>query len=190
MENVGSSLEGDLMPFSGRWPKSGMMQSGQIFELPTSERRTAESESGLLPTPATVDTGSFFNRSDSPGAALRPTLGAMAKHNLWPTPTVNMVSGGPNHNSPQVKAGNHGINLHGAILQQEQFPTPCARDYRTGVPGRIDKGHTLNLPEHIADQNQTNGQLNPTWVEWLMGYPLGWTDSKDSETALFLKSPN
>jgi hypothetical protein len=23
------------------------------------------------------------------------------------------------------------------------------------------------------------GQLNPTWVEWLMGFPLGWTDLED-----------
>jgi len=23
---------------------------------------------------------------------------------------------------------------------------------------------------------QTPGQLNPTWVEALMGFPLGWTD--------------
>lgn len=23
---------------------------------------------------------------------------------------------------------------------------------------------------------QVGGQLNPTWVEWLMGWPLGWTD--------------
>jgi hypothetical protein len=23
------------------------------------------------------------------------------------------------------------------------------------------------------------GTLNPTWVEWLMGYPLGHTDLKD-----------
>ena len=22
------------------------------------------------------------------------------------------------------------------------------------------------------------GPLNPTWVEWLMGWPLGWTDLK------------
>jgi hypothetical protein len=26
------------------------------------------------------------------------------------------------------------------------------------------------------------GQLNPTWVEWLMGWPLGWTDLKPLET--------
>jgi hypothetical protein len=24
-----------------------------------------------------------------------------------------------------------------------------------------------------------NGHLNPTWVEWLMGFPLGWTDLED-----------
>jgi DNA (cytosine-5)-methyltransferase 1 len=23
------------------------------------------------------------------------------------------------------------------------------------------------------------GSLNPTWVEWLMGFPTGWTDLKD-----------
>lgn len=26
------------------------------------------------------------------------------------------------------------------------------------------------------------GQLNPTWVEWLMGFPIGWTDLEDLET--------
>lgn len=24
--------------------------------------------------------------------------------------------------------------------------------------------------------------LNPTWVEWLMGFPVGWTDCEDSVT--------
>jgi hypothetical protein len=23
------------------------------------------------------------------------------------------------------------------------------------------------------------GKLNPTWVEWLMGFPTGWTDLED-----------
>ena len=26
-----------------------------------------------------------------------------------------------------------------------------------------------------------NGKLNPMWVEWLMGWPLGWTDLKPLE---------
>jgi len=30
-----------------------------------------------------------------------------------------------------------------------------------------------NIPVHV------NGQLNPEFVEWLMGYPEGWTDLKD-----------
>jgi hypothetical protein len=25
---------------------------------------------------------------------------------------------------------------------------------------------------------KTSGKLNPTWVEWLMGFPLEWTDLK------------
>jgi DNA (cytosine-5)-methyltransferase 1 len=25
-------------------------------------------------------------------------------------------------------------------------------------------------------QKEVGGNLNPTWVEWLMGWPLGWTD--------------
>lgn len=34
---------------------------------------------------------------------------------------------------------------------------------------------------------QAGGSLNPTWVEWLMGWPLGWTDLKPLVTA---KCPN
>ena len=32
-----------------------------------------------------------------------------------------------------------------------------------------------------GDGKPIGGQLNPTWVEWLMGYPEGWTDLGDSE---------
>ena len=50
------------------------------------------------------------------------------------------------------------------------WPTPAARDWKSGK-GRQKNGHTPQLPE------VTGGQLNPTWVEWLMGFPSGWTDS-------------
>lgn len=39
--------------------------------------------------------------------------------------------------------------------------------------------------ERTPDGQPTGGQLNPTWVEWLMGWPLGWTDLKPLETDRF-----
>lgn len=37
----------------------------------------------------------------------------------------------------------------------------------------------LNLREAVG------GSLNPQWVEWLMGFPTGWTESGPSATPLF-----
>jgi hypothetical protein len=54
---------------------------------------------------------------------------------------------------------------------------PCERDYRTGQRKRYDNpGRANNLNDQIG------GQMNPTWVEWLMGFPPGWTDLNASET--------
>lgn len=37
---------------------------------------------------------------------------------FWPTPTRNMITGGPNHTAPTVIAGRHGINLKGAVVKR------------------------------------------------------------------------
>lgn len=51
------------------------------------------------------------------------------------------------------------------------FPTPTARDSRSfkGAAARPNRQGGKNLIQTVG------GQLNPTWVEWLMGYPTGWT---------------
>ena len=47
------------------------------------------------------------------------------------------------------------------------------------------------LPEEMAvrDQVDVRGSLNPAWVEWLMGYPIGHTDLEHWATPLSRKSP-
>ena len=36
---------------------------------------------------------------------------------------------------------------------------------------------TTPTEEERRNLSQGNGgQMNPTWVEWLMGYPIGWTE--------------
>jgi len=63
------------------------------------------------------------------------------------------------------------------------WPTPAARDYKGAnslehceVNGTGRK-HMDQLPNAVAhgDKPEPSGALNPTWVEWLMGWPIGWT---------------
>jgi len=52
------------------------------------------------------------------------------------------------------------------------WPTPTAHNAKeTNAPSESN----LHTPTLAA---QVGGHLNPTWVEWLMGWPLGWTDLK------------
>ena len=60
------------------------------------------------------------------------------------------------------------------------WPTPTRADATMGdLKGKEYKpgvNHALKLGQVAG------GQLNPEWVEWLMGFPLGWTDLELSET--------
>jgi hypothetical protein len=58
------------------------------------------------------------------------------------------------------------------------WPTPTSRDYKDGKAPRIRYGkrQTDTLGRAVG------GKLNPQWVEWLMGFPVGWTDLEDSAT--------
>jgi len=55
------------------------------------------------------------------------------------------------------------------------WPTVCARDYRGIGRSRLERTGSKSgecLPQAIG------GLLNPTWAEWLMGLPEGWTELK------------
>lgn len=62
------------------------------------------------------------------------------------------------------------------------FPTPTTGAGLCGGTGNYQQLQRLCEDEIVTDEERRNmsqgngGQLNPTWVEWLMGFPLGWTD--------------
>jgi len=64
------------------------------------------------------------------------------------------------------------------------WPTPTARlgAARGPQPKRyFDPARSNDLDDAVAASG-ASGPLNPTWVEWLMGFPIGWTDLSASET--------
>ena len=96
---------------------------------------------------------------------------------MWPTPRANEYKDTLQSVPPSRLKDPGKCNLTQAIAMELMFATPCARDYRTGQRKRYDNpGRANNLNDQIG------GQLNPTWCEWLMGFPIGWTDLNASET--------
>jgi hypothetical protein len=70
-------------------------------------------------------------------------------------------------------------NRSSAKRRAKYLPTPTARDYRSGK-GKTQAERGRSAGPSFAEVS--GGTLNPMWVEWLMGFPAGWTDLEDSET--------
>lgn len=149
-------LTGGLMKFLGRWPKAGMMLNGKSYQQPCLEHRTLDNDVSYLPTPVAYDAEPWGPNNHYQG------IGQMAKKGLLPTPRSSDGNGPGKH-------GSGGPDLRTAIL----YPTPCSRDYRSP-----------NANGNFEDQlpNAIGGKLHPLFVEWMMGYPAGWTDLEHSET--------
>jgi len=62
---------------------------------------------------------------------------------------------------------------------QKMWPTPTVQDAKNnGSPSQMRR-NTKPLNAEVG------GKLNPDWVEWLMAWPIGWTDSKPLATDKF-----
>ena len=69
------------------------------------------------------------------------------------------------------------------------WPTPTTRDHKDTGDSIMDGTVPVNgLLGRAVSPSREHGSLNPMWVEWLMGFPTGWTDLKPSETPSSRKS--
>ena len=155
-------------PYSRTWKVKTTPQGRLVFQLLASVPNTKEKESGLWRTPDAYSGGSNLNKIKE----------ALAEGHL------------------KRKSGHTiQIRLADQVREPRLWPTPAAHEARLGYQRRDTgkKGTQKSLSTIVIDteggREKTTGQLNPTWVEWLMGYPIGWTDLNVSETASSHKSP-
>jgi hypothetical protein len=135
------------------------MQNGALYPQQTLVRRISESVFGFsLPTPVSSDATS--------GAVI-------GKNDTFYTTSTGM----PRKVNQNGKDGSVGL---GRLVQM--WPTPVHSEARQGLQIRREgkKGSQISLTTAVL-ATDAGGQLNPTWVEWLMGWPLGWTDLKPLE---------
>jgi hypothetical protein len=110
----------------------------------------------------------------------------MARKGLWPTATAS--------NSQREFVRKPHWKMHAGMTLADFvafWPTPNSRDWRSARGTKPRDGHALNLPEALfnrysgknypSEETPTSGQLNPTWVELLMGFPAGWSDLSEEE---------
>ena len=195
LENVSALLARGLWRVLETWPRAGMTRNGTAYQLRPLAPLTRGTASGLLPTPAATEYGSSqkasTERANGSPSAGTPSLGTMARHGTLPdripTPTA-----GDSRNSRNATAGRSPGSAHhpGVTLSDyiRMWPTPQARDAQgrsTPMPdlaaNRYAQGKRC-LEDAVSLAGSPGGMLNPTWVEWLMGFPLGWTDLEASET--------
>lgn len=184
------SLVSDSTPCSPILPSWGLMRDGAVYALPTLERLISVTDGGAWPTPnvvgyrsdgelrllgAMVSDETEFNQMTHRAAASKRAA-------WWPTPTSTLGSKGGRVTPRKSSEGGTLIEAVSARM----FPTPTASDYKSGSMTEAKRQEREAHPRGEKLANEIGGSLSPTWVEWLMGWPLAWTASKHWAT---VKSP-
>jgi len=207
-----TNLFGTSDSFSGPWPKHGMMQDGSLWELTMSGLPIAEKGCGLWPTARTRGllggSGSreMVQQMVKNGNISESEAVAMLGVKMWPTPSIcgnynrkgaSATSGDgldtavrnwrtpsateADHGGPNARDSKGGLHLS---AQVRQYPTPVAS--MVSMADMEQARFAVNSPERPKYCNAGEGQLNPDWVCWLMGWPIGWESLEPMKKVLWL----
>jgi hypothetical protein len=187
-------------------PRSGMTLGGRLWALPMLEPRTKEKGFGWWRTPDTGAGGTsgllkqgITHRPNGQPIQIR-LVDQVNNPHLWATPTVmdHLPARQEEALKRQYDKNRAGRTSHSTLREQvvypppkTMWPTPAATDYKgSGKTGTLrdrldyatERGATKT---RVYGEPALTGQLNPNWVEWLMGWPVGWSDLKQLETGKF-----
>jgi hypothetical protein len=102
---------------------------------------------------------------------------------LWPTPNASKAA----NDLTLTKSGDGRTKPNKLGWAVALWPTPTRRDTK-GRDANCRAGGP-SLPEVLFRQTGS-GRVNPNWIEWLMGFPIGHTELQLSATPSSRKSPN
>lgn len=142
-----------------RWKMKATPSGRLLFQLAPLMRRTGEIGSGLWRTPETSQGGKVSDEV-----------------------LQEMANGDMKRKSGQLRQ----LRLQDQVRHPKLWPTPTTQS-NAQVAGQYSKTNGTTLAGAVRT-SETDGQLNPTWVEWLMGYDIGHTELKDLATRSFRKS--
>lgn len=98
----------------------------------------------------------------------------------WPTPRAAGCMAHALRSPENIVNGNPRGRLEDAVaIAMQVWPTPTARDWKDVGDVQAPVNGQLGRADGPA---KLSGSLNPQWVEWLQGFPPGWTDLEHSET--------
>lgn len=170
-KTVQQSLFGEPLKFSMRLVRCGMTVGGWLYALPRSVRPTSCVKDGFS---WPMITAQDAKNNGGPSQGRRHTMPLNLAVRLYPTLRAH------EHGQYQRDHGQKGKERPTLTGVLKQWPTlkasPSGPDYarrnRQGSGGD-------DLITTVG------GSLNPTWAEWFMGYPLGWTELESWATRWF-----
>ncbi len=142
-----------------------------LFQLAPSTLRTDEIGYGLLPTASTKDVS---------GGAVKTDKGFMGiskqgkKHGAQLHDVMKMLS---TPNRRDYKSGRRKTGHHYLMLSEQVVMLPTPKAGKRGPDyAKLERSKTgISLETKIGGA-KTGLKLQPAFVEWMMGFPQGWTD--------------
>ena len=180
-----SLLENTSEKLSGSFRRAGIACAGELYPQPSWERRISATASGLWPTVRSTD-GERGGRGD----LIQAVRGNPNSHyKMWPTPKAS--PSGPDF-ARTNREGSGGDDLATAVVRggtvtPPTYPTPTSSMMTMGDMEQARfSGNSPDRPSYRqANRTTEGGALNPPWVAWLMGWPIGWTDLEPLATDKF-----
>ncbi len=170
------------------WKKKVTKSNVSLFQLAVSMPRTNGNDVPLWPTPST-------GASLCGGTGNFKTLQRMA--------AVGIITEEERRQLSQGNGGKTNPDFVEWMMGYEQkftelLPTPRASDYKGAALNRywMPSSQIIHVERESRPRGRYRSQLcelievspwgkigpmNPAWVEWLMGFPIGWTDLSASE---------